>query len=119
MLRYYRLWDLLARRHMKKTDLLAVISAPTLAKLTKGENINTSVIDKICEFLKCQPEDIMEYFIDVNDNNDVRNIETDNEIIAFKNVSVHQLVPDDYPLEEQAGIRMDILDYTWKDDLRK
>ncbi len=39
MMKYYRLFDLLARRDMKKTDLLSVISAPTLAKLSKGETV--------------------------------------------------------------------------------
>ena len=61
MMRYYRLFDLLARRDMKKTDLLQVISSPTLAKLSKGESVTTDVLCKICEFLDCQPEDIMEY----------------------------------------------------------
>ena len=60
MIRYYRLFDLLNRRGMKKTDLLEVISAPTIAKLSKGDTIKTDTIDKICLFLKCQPSDIME-----------------------------------------------------------
>lgn len=60
-LRYFRLFDLLNRRGMKKTDLLQVISSPTLAKLSKGDAVNTEVICKICSFLKCQPADIMEY----------------------------------------------------------
>jgi DNA-binding Xre family transcriptional regulator len=46
---------------MKKTDLLPVISAPTLAKLSKGETTTTDVLCKICDFLDCQPADIMEY----------------------------------------------------------
>lgn len=61
MMKYYRLFDLLARRDMKKTDLLSVISAPTLAKLSKGETVKTDVLCKICSFLDCQPGDIMEY----------------------------------------------------------
>lgn len=61
MMKYYRLFDLLARRDMKKTDLLSVISAPTLAKLSKGEVVKTDVLCKICDFLDCQPGDIMEY----------------------------------------------------------
>jgi len=62
-LRYYRLFDLLQRRGMKKTDLLTVvgISSPTLAKLSKGQPINTEIIARICESLRCQPENIMEY----------------------------------------------------------
>lgn len=60
MIRYYKLFDFLNRHGMKKTDLLQIISAPTLAKISKGQNIQTDVIDKICLFLHCQPSDIME-----------------------------------------------------------
>lgn len=45
---------------MKRTDLKEVISSATLAKLGKNETVNTEVIDKICVFLKCQPNDIMD-----------------------------------------------------------
>lgn len=64
MIRYYKLNDLLNRRGMKKTDLLDIISSPTLAKLSKGETIKTDVIDRICKKLNCQPADIMEYVPD-------------------------------------------------------
>ena len=60
MIRYYKLFDLLNRRGMKKTDLLQVISKGTLSKLSKGGIIQTDVIAKICDFLDCQPRDIME-----------------------------------------------------------
>ena len=64
MIKYYKLFDLLNRREMKKTDLLEVISSKTLAKINKGENIQTEVINKICLFLDCQPGDIMEVIPD-------------------------------------------------------
>jgi putative transcriptional regulator, XRE family len=59
---YYRLFDILQRRGLKKTDLLklAGISAPTLAKLSKGETVTTEVIERICNALNVQPGDIME-----------------------------------------------------------
>ena len=62
-MKYYKLFDLLARRGMKKTDLLynKIISSPTLAKLSKGETVTTEVLSNICEALNCQPGDIMEY----------------------------------------------------------
>lgn len=60
-IKFYKLWDILNRRSMKKTDLLQVISSPTLAKLSKSESVTTEVIGKICRFLNCQPGDIMEY----------------------------------------------------------
>ena len=65
-IKYFKLFDLLARRGMKKTDLLDVagISSPTLAKLSKGETVTTEIILKICVALNCQPGDIMEYVTD-------------------------------------------------------
>ena len=69
MIKYYKLFDLLQRRGMKKTDLLTIanISTPTLAKLSKGESITTDVILKICKALKVQPGDIMEIIYDTED----------------------------------------------------
>lgn len=65
-MKYNKLFALLALRGMKKSDLvsLKVISSPTLAKLSKGESITTTVLCQLCEFLKCQPGDIMEYIPD-------------------------------------------------------
>lgn len=60
-IRYYKLFDLLNRRGMKKSDLRSVISSATVAKLSKGEYISGEAIDKICAYLQCQPGDIMEY----------------------------------------------------------
>lgn len=60
MIIYEKLWELLKERDMKKTDLLGVISSPTLAKLSKNDNVNVKVIAEICTFLDCQPGDIME-----------------------------------------------------------
>lgn len=63
MIRYYKLFDLLQRRGLKKTDLLNLvgISSPTLAKLSKGKSITTDIICRICAALDVQPGDIMEY----------------------------------------------------------
>lgn len=65
-MKYNKLFALLALRGMKKSDLvsLKVISSPTLAKLSKGESITTTVLCQLCEFLKCQPGDLMEYVPD-------------------------------------------------------
>lgn len=62
-IKYFRLFDLLNRRGLKKTDLmeLAGISSPTLAKIGKGDTITTEVVARICAALKCQPGDIMEF----------------------------------------------------------
>jgi|GEM_PF-516634 len=61
-IKYYKLFALLAERGMQKTDLLKIMSSSTLAKLGKGAPLNTKTIDEICQFLKCQPVDIMECY---------------------------------------------------------
>lgn len=57
---YAKLWLLLKEKGMKRTDLLEVISSATLAKLGKNETVSSEVLSKICDFLDCQPGDIME-----------------------------------------------------------
>lgn len=59
---YKKLWKLLIDKDMKKMDLAkaANISGNTIAKMSKGENINTDSLVKICTALKCNIEDIME-----------------------------------------------------------
>lgn len=58
---YKKLWKLLIDRDMKKKDLceLSGISSASMAKLGKNENINTSIIVRICEALHCDVSDIM------------------------------------------------------------
>lgn len=59
---YKKLWKLLIDRDLKKRDLcqMAGISSASVAKLTKGENVQTDVLVKICAALSCGIEDIME-----------------------------------------------------------
>lgn len=59
---YKRLWKLLIDRDMRKKDLceIAGISSASMAKLGKNENINTSILVRICEALHCDTSDIME-----------------------------------------------------------
>lgn len=61
---YYKLFDLLNRIGMKKSDLRKILSPATVAKLSKGEYISGEAIEKICNYLNCQPGDIMEYIPD-------------------------------------------------------
>ncbi len=63
MVSYKKLWKLLIDRNMNKKDLIEKtgISTSSVAKLTKGENITTDVLCKICKYLQCNFEDIMEY----------------------------------------------------------
>lgn len=59
---YKKLWKLLIDRDMTKTMLRkeAGITTSALAKLGKNENVNTEVLVKICNTLKCDISDIME-----------------------------------------------------------
>lgn len=61
MMKYYKLFIMLDKKGMRRTDLLKVVSSVTLAKLGKGESVTTDILCKICAFLDCQPGDIMEY----------------------------------------------------------
>lgn len=59
---YKRLWKLLIDRNLKKKDLMeaADISGYTLARMNRGENVNTETLAKICKALDCGFDDIME-----------------------------------------------------------
>lgn len=61
-LSYNKLWKLLIDRNMNKMDLKekAEISAGTVARLGKDENVNTSILLKICTALDCDIADIVE-----------------------------------------------------------
>ena len=51
---------------MKKKDLakLADVSTYTITKMSKGENVTTDTLGKICKVLECNVEDIMEFIPD-------------------------------------------------------
>ncbi len=59
---YKKLWKLLIDRDMKKKDLIrmAGISQSSVTKLGNNENINTSILIKICSALDCDISDILE-----------------------------------------------------------
>jgi putative transcriptional regulator len=59
---YNRLWKLLIDKGMNKKDLkeMSGVSTTSIAKLSKGESVTTTVLLKICEALNCSTDDIME-----------------------------------------------------------
>jgi DNA-binding Xre family transcriptional regulator len=67
MVSYKRLWKLLIDKDLKKQDLmeLAKIAPATVSKMQKGENINTNILLKVCNALKCSSDDIIEILPDV------------------------------------------------------
>ncbi len=68
-LSYNKLWKLLIDKKINKTDLheISGISQSTIVKLSKGENVNTDVLERICKALNCNIEDIVEYTEDLTD----------------------------------------------------
>ncbi len=74
MIVYYKFADYLRRHDIKRKDIIVAtgISSATLANLSANKSVSTDTIGKLCKFLNCQPQDIME-FVDKegekNDNN--------------------------------------------------
>jgi len=59
---YKKLWHILLDRDMMKKDLgeACGLATSTMAKLSKGQNVNTDVLVRICRELKCDISDICE-----------------------------------------------------------
>ena len=60
---YNGLWELLIDKNMKKADLMEKvgISSSTVAKMSKGEAVSLSILEKICEAMDCDFGDIINY----------------------------------------------------------
>jgi len=63
---YNKLWHILIDKGMNKQDLkeAAGISTASIAKLGRGENVQTKILLKICMALDIGINDIMETVID-------------------------------------------------------
>ena len=59
---YKNLMKLLIDKEISKTDLRkqTEIGTATLAKLSSNDYVSLEVVEKICSFLRVQPNDIME-----------------------------------------------------------
>lgn len=70
MIVYNRLNNYLKSQNKKYSDMQRELSlSPTLiAKFQKNRNINTDTINKVCEYLKVQPSEIMEWIPDAEYN---------------------------------------------------
>ena len=66
---YNKLWKLLIDKNMKKKDLREAtgLTTNTIAKMGKGGDVSTKVLDKICKTLDCQIHDIVDYVPDKDD----------------------------------------------------
>lgn len=65
-IRYNKLWKKLIDENMMKVDLRdqAGITTNALAKLGKNEHVSTQVLEKVCNVLHCEIQDIMEFVPD-------------------------------------------------------
>lgn len=59
---YNKLWKLLIDKNMMKKDLREKVGISTnaMAKMTKGGDVSTQILGKICIALDCNIEDIIE-----------------------------------------------------------
>lgn len=59
---YNKLFKLLIDKNLKRKDLcqMTKISDATMAKLGRGQNVNTDILLRICNALECDICDIME-----------------------------------------------------------
>ena len=69
--KYDKLWKILDERKMMKTDLIraAKISTNAMAKLGKNEDVRVGVLVKICTYLNCKIDDIMDIVPEDGGNN--------------------------------------------------
>ena len=62
---YKKLFKMLIDREMMKKDLAAGcgLSTASMAKLARGKNVNTEVLVRVCNFLRCDLSDICEVIL--------------------------------------------------------
>lgn len=63
---YKPLFKLMIDREIKKGDIVRMsgVAYSTLGKMANGENVNMSVVEKICLALECRIEDVVEILPD-------------------------------------------------------
>ena len=63
---YKKLWHILVDRELKKKDLqeMANLTHYQMTKLSRGENITTDIVGRICTALGVKADDIMEFIPD-------------------------------------------------------
>lgn len=72
MIVYTKLENLLKDRNMQWKSLCdAGISINMPAKFSKNKTMNTDIINKVCEYLKVQPSEIMEWIPDAKYNKSI------------------------------------------------
>ena len=70
---YKKLWKLLIDMDLKKKDLKesAHLTGHIMNKLSRDESVTTETLGKICSFLNCKVDDIIEFLPDTDNRKDV------------------------------------------------
>lgn len=60
---YNKLWDLMKKNKMKKTDLAkaAEITGYTMTKMNKNEPVTLEVMMRVCKVFHCDVGDVIEF----------------------------------------------------------
>lgn len=60
---YLGLWKLLLEKGLQKQDLVNELglSSATVAKMGKGQPVSNKVLEKTCQFLDCNVNEIISY----------------------------------------------------------
>ena len=68
MIKYDRLWETMEQRGITQYDLYTHhgVNRSLLNRLRHNQNIEVNTIDKLCNILRCNVEDIMEHIPDDN-----------------------------------------------------
>ena len=68
MIKYDRLWITMRKKDVTQYDLYTKynVNRSQLNRLRHNQNVQTNTIDKLCNILRCNVEDIMEHFDDNN-----------------------------------------------------
>lgn len=68
MIKYDRLWKTMKDRGISQYDLYTYynVNRSQLDRLRRNSNIETNTLDRLCNILKCDIEDIMEHIDDDN-----------------------------------------------------
>lgn len=68
MIKYDRLWQTMEERGITQYDLYTHynVNRSQINRLKHNRNVEVNTIDRLCNILKCNVEDIMEHFPDEN-----------------------------------------------------
>lgn len=68
MIKYDKLWETMKKREITQYDLYTHynVNRSQLDRLRKNKNVQINTIDKLCNILNCEVEEIMTHYPDDN-----------------------------------------------------